>query len=100
MHILLRDLSEEEGRGEELLIADFTAPEILKVQIVLVSAVVAVTDDRVAEMRELRTDLVSSSCYELDFDIGNIFTIRTCALIGLQYTVTGSDRKIALLLDK
>lgn len=75
MDILFRDFSEQQGGGEELLIADLTATEILEMKIVLISAVVAVTDDGMTEMGELCADLVRPSGYEFDFQIGNIFAV-------------------------
>lgn len=99
MNVIFRDLTEEESRGKELLVAYLSSAEILKMQIILVSSVVAVADDRMAEMGKLCTDLVCPSGNELDFDIRNIFAIGTCALIDIQHAIAGSDGKISVFRD-
>lgn len=99
MDILFRDLAEKKGRGKELLVAYLSSAEVLKVKIILVSSVIAVADDRMAEVGKLRTDLMCSSGNELDFDIRDILAIRTGALIDIQYAVPGSDGKIPVLRD-
>ena len=69
MHVILRDPSEHDLAAEQLLVSDLFAVLGLEMQIYLVPAVIAVSDDRMAKVRELRPDLVSPARNELQFKI-------------------------------
>ena len=69
VHVVLRDPAEHYLAREELLVSDLLSVISLEMHIDLVPAVIAVTDNRVPQVRELRPDLVRPSRYELELQV-------------------------------
>ena len=77
MHIILRDPAEQYLARKQLLVSYLLAVFGLKMHVDLIPAVVAVSDDRVSQVRELRPDLVCSTRNELQFEVGYALSVRS-----------------------
>ena len=98
MAVFFGDFSEYKRRRKELLIVKVGAGSGAEVAIVLVSAVVAVAENRMPEMCELGPDLVCAPGYKLGLDFGYIFAVRSRASDHLQDAVSCRDGEVAVLM--
>ena len=80
MHIILRNSAEDYLTREQLLVPYLLAVRCLEKHIDLVPSVITVADNRMSQMSELCSDLMSPSGNELKLKIRYTLTVRSLIL--------------------